>query len=378
VVLFQAAITLLWARRAAAMSREVAAAREEAAIAKNAAATALASDRLLREGDAAQATEERRRAAVTVTPSGDDEPRDIYSPPGTVAAVPSAPSSAGDWGDSSAVIALGTVTEPEPPGGARGFGPSPQTPLPAAPMVAAAAADDAIRDPQAMAAAAWARMDSAADQPADSDNGARSFDDALVPADEVSPWLIEVAASEPATGGVGADVGPADAAAIATAAWIGTPDAAAQPAGNGSADSPAEDAPATSLHETGSDVLLVEDDENVVKLYRILLESRGYSVRHAPDGAIGIDEARRKRPDLILLDVMMPRMNGIMFLQSMREMVEIRDVPVVVLSNFKEPRLVERALSLGAIEYMVKAQTRPEALANAIPRWMRGEKVFPS
>jgi CheY-like chemotaxis protein len=241
-----------------------------------------------------------------------------------------------------------------------------------------AADDDAIRDPQAMAAAAWARMDSPAEQLADADNGARSLEDALPPGDEVGTWLIEAAASEPAAGDAGTAVLPADDAAIAAAAWIGTPAAAAQPPGYGSADAPTQDTPAPGLHEAGGEVLLVEDDENVVKLYRILLEGRGYSVRHAPDGAIGLDEARRKRPDLILLDVMMPRMNGIMFLQSMREIVEIRDVPVVVLSNFKEPRLVERAMSLGAIEYMVKAQTRPEALASAIPRWMRGEKVFPS
>src|SRR5260370_986846 len=66
-------------------------------------------------------------------------------------------------------------------------------------------------------------------------------------------------------------------------------------------------------------VLLVGGDANVAKLSRRLLESRGYIVRHAADGVEGLEAARRERPDLILLDVMMPRMNGISFLQALRE-----------------------------------------------------------
>jgi CheY-like chemotaxis protein len=122
-------------------------------------------------------------------------------------------------------------------------------------------------------------------------------------------------------------------------------------------------------------LLLVEDDVNVAKLYRMLLESRGYVVRHAADGVEGLEAARRERPDLILLDVMMPRMNGISFLQALREDASLGTVPAVVLSNFREPRLVERAMALGALEYMVKAQTRPETLVGAIPHWLKGERV---
>jgi CheY-like chemotaxis protein len=122
-------------------------------------------------------------------------------------------------------------------------------------------------------------------------------------------------------------------------------------------------------------LLLVEDDVNVAKLYRMLLESRGYPVCHAADGVEGLDAARRQRPDLILLDVMMPRMNGISFLQALREDPALGAVPTVVLSNFREPRLVERAMALGALEYMVKAQTRPETLIGAIPHWLKGERA---
>jgi len=123
------------------------------------------------------------------------------------------------------------------------------------------------------------------------------------------------------------------------------------------------------------DILLVEDDPTIAKLYRMLLESRGYTVRHAGDGLDGLDRVNEKRPDLVLLDIMMPRMNGIAFLQALRSGA-MREVPVVVLSNFMEKQLVDDAMSLGALEYMVKAQTRPEALVGALPHWLRGERAF--
>jgi len=134
--------------------------------------------------------------------------------------------------------------------------------------------------------------------------------------------------------------------------------------------------PEVTPDEASSDILLVEDDENVAKLYRLLLESRGYSVRHATDGLLALEQVEQSRPDLILLDVMMPRMGGLDFLESLRARDGLADVPVVVLSNFRNPEFVERALSLGALEYMVKAQTRPESFISAIPHWVRGRRAF--
>lgn len=127
---------------------------------------------------------------------------------------------------------------------------------------------------------------------------------------------------------------------------------------------------------TPPDILLVEDDENVGKVYRLLMESKGLAVRQAFDGIDGLDQARARRPDLVLLDMMMPRMNGMAFLETIRKDEALRDLPVVVLSNFREQDAVDQALALGAIEYMVKAQTRPEALLAAIPRWLRGQPAF--
>jgi CheY-like chemotaxis protein len=202
-----------------------------------------------------------------------------------------------------------------------------------------------------------------------------------VAVEQYEVWQSVTSADEealPATDGAGGGA----AAASAYAAWdqVTTAPESGAPATPPPPCDPAAAAPpvpeAVSDGGDGPDILLVEDDQNVGKVYRLLMESKGFAVRHAVDGVAGLELARARRPDLILLDVMMPRMNGILFLQSLRAEQRLRDVPVVILSNFREPRLVERALALGAIEYIVKAQTRPDAMLAAIPRWLKGERAL--
>jgi CheY-like chemotaxis protein len=86
--------------------------------------------------------------------------------------------------------------------------------------------------------------------------------------------------------------------------------------------------------------------------------------------------ANALKPALILLDVMMPKMNGLMVLQTLRANPDTESTPVVVLSNYMEPPLIQRALQLGAIEYVVKSQARPEQLVNALPHWLKGEPAL--
>jgi CheY-like chemotaxis protein len=126
----------------------------------------------------------------------------------------------------------------------------------------------------------------------------------------------------------------------------------------------------------GQLILLIEDDERIAKFYSILFEAKGYSVRNARDGVEGVDLATSLKPALILLDVMMPKMNGLMVLQTLRANPVTERTPVVVLSNYMEPPLIQRALQLGAIEYVVKSQARPEQLVKAVPSWLLGEPAL--
>ncbi len=137
----------------------------------------------------------------------------------------------------------------------------------------------------------------------------------------------------------------------------------------------AEVAPAPAAGE-GALILLIEDDERIAKFYSILFEAKGYAVQNARDGVEGVDMATNLNPALILLDVMMPKMNGLMVLQTLRANPETEHTPVVVLSNYMEPPLIQRALQLGAIEYVVKSQARPEQLVNAVPSWLQGEPAL--
>lgn len=152
---------------------------------------------------------------------------------------------------------------------------------------------------------------------------------------------------------------------------------APQPAEPAAAAVPAAPAPTPAGGAVGGQlILLIEDDERIAKFYTILFEAKGYLVRNARDGIEGVDLATALKPALILLDVMMPKMNGLMVLQTLRANPETEHTPVVVLSNYMEPPLIQRALQLGAIEYVVKSQARPEQLVNAVPSWLIGEPAL--
>jgi CheY-like chemotaxis protein len=338
VVLAEAVIIWLWARRAGTLRRRLDAALDAAGSAATHAAAALALDALRpaeRDLDTA-ATSTSTRASAPAPAAAPVPQYRVASPAPVVEAAPEIP----------APVA------------------------PVEPVPAAAILPDPILEPAATLSpvdtAAALRAAAEATRPA-------------VAADGVAGWAVDAAAQlAPAPVEERPAAGLGDVAAWtetrpledASPAWSWS-DPASAPAV--AATVPAPNAGAGS--DTAVNLLLVEDDVNVAKLYRMLLESRGYIVRHAADGVEGLDAARKERPDLILLDVMMPRMNGISFLQALREDASLGAVPAVVLSNFREPRLVERAMALGALEYMVKAQTRPETLVGAIPHWLRGERV---
>jgi len=130
---------------------------------------------------------------------------------------------------------------------------------------------------------------------------------------------------------------------------------------------------------TGGDrgtLVIIEDDQTVAEYYATLFRGNGYTVHVASDGISGVDVCAKVKPSVILLDVMMPRQNGMLVLQTLRASDETKETPVVVLSNFSEPTLVKRALQLGALEYVIKTQVEGAALLEAVPRWMNREKAF--
>jgi len=119
------------------------------------------------------------------------------------------------------------------------------------------------------------------------------------------------------------------------------------------------------------DVLLIDDDREIVEMYRTKLELDGYRVHVAFDGVEGVERARELLPDIIFLDVRMPRKDGFEVLEVLRRHGPTAEIPVIILSNFGERELVERGLKLGALEFLVKAQTSPRYLSEGIEEWVK-------
>jgi len=120
-------------------------------------------------------------------------------------------------------------------------------------------------------------------------------------------------------------------------------------------------------------VLFVEDDPTVAQMYRLKLELDGYQVIMAKDGEEGLRLAREVNPDIVFLDIRLPKVDGFSVLEGLRATDRTRHVPVVILSNYGEQDLVDRGLRLGALEYLIKSQTTPAHLSRGVENWLKEE-----
>ncbi len=113
-------------------------------------------------------------------------------------------------------------------------------------------------------------------------------------------------------------------------------------------------------------ILFVEDEKRLHNILSPLLEKAGYEIFNAYDGEIGLKILEEKKPDLILLDLILPKKDGYDFLEKMKTMEEKRDVPVIILSNLEEKYDIEKALSYGVRAYLVKTNYRPTEIVEKI------------
>lgn len=121
-------------------------------------------------------------------------------------------------------------------------------------------------------------------------------------------------------------------------------------------------------------VLLIEDDEATSEMYRLRLALDGYSVLIAADGEEGLAMAGRERPDLIYLDLHLPRLNGFQVLERLRSEPETAAIPVVILTNYVEPELRLRGLELGALDFLIKFDITPADLSQGVERRMESSE----
>ena len=113
-------------------------------------------------------------------------------------------------------------------------------------------------------------------------------------------------------------------------------------------------------------VLMIEDHPDIADLYQLKLQLEGYRVAVASDGAAGLSMARSLLPDLILLDIHMPQLDGLQVLTALREDEATDGLLVIVCSEDDNPQLIREAQRLGAAAYLLKAHLLPSRLSRTV------------
>lgn len=117
-------------------------------------------------------------------------------------------------------------------------------------------------------------------------------------------------------------------------------------------------------------ILVVEDEPNLRELYRLALERAGFAVFSASDGEAGFRLVRAESPKLVLLDILMPKVDGYHLLRRLKKDPLTKDVPVVIFSNLSQKEEIEKGLKLGAQDYIIKTSITPKTLVEKVRQWV--------
>jgi len=113
-------------------------------------------------------------------------------------------------------------------------------------------------------------------------------------------------------------------------------------------------------------ILIIEDEELLLNLLKKKLEELNYEVFIAKDGIMGLKAIKENELDLILLDVVMPKMGGFELLEKMGEDETIKKIPVVIISNSGQPVEIEKAKKLGASDWLIKTELDPQEVVDKV------------
>lgn len=115
-------------------------------------------------------------------------------------------------------------------------------------------------------------------------------------------------------------------------------------------------------------ILIVEDEEIILGLLKRKLEKEGYEVFIARNGEEGINKIKEIKPDLLLLDIVMPKKGGFEVMEYMRKSKEFKDTPVIVVSNSGQPVELDRARKLGATDWLIKTEFDPQEVIKKVKK----------
>ena len=112
-------------------------------------------------------------------------------------------------------------------------------------------------------------------------------------------------------------------------------------------------------------ILIVDDDASLRQLYGFEL-GKSYEILEAVDGEEGLAKAKIEKPDLILLDIMMPKFDGIAYVSKIKEDADLANIPIIMLTNFGQENLIQQAFNLGVNDYLLKYKITPEEMLEKI------------
>jgi len=119
-----------------------------------------------------------------------------------------------------------------------------------------------------------------------------------------------------------------------------------------------------------ADVLIVEDDKFLTKIYKTKLEKEGISADFAANGEEGLEKLRASKPKVVLLDLIMPKMDGFQVLEHVQADADLKTIPILVLSNLGQDEDITKAKNLGAKDFIVKSDTSIQAVVDRMREYL--------
>jgi len=115
-------------------------------------------------------------------------------------------------------------------------------------------------------------------------------------------------------------------------------------------------------------ILLIEDEEIMIDLLQRKIAQEGYEIRVARNGEEGLAAMKEKKPDLVLLDIIMPKMEGFEVMEHMQADKDLKKIPVIVISNSGQPVEIDRAQKMGARDWLIKTEFDPQEVIEKIKK----------
>lgn len=118
-------------------------------------------------------------------------------------------------------------------------------------------------------------------------------------------------------------------------------------------------------------VLIIEDDNFLSDLYKIQFEKSGYKVVQSYDGLDGLSKISLENPSVVVLDLIMPELTGLEVLERLKKDSKFSDLPIVVLSNLRDEEKIKKALTLGAVGYIIKPTLTPKQVVDEVSKYIK-------